>query len=214
MATIIGSFVLALLLQGPANLQVGPDTKVPERSTAAIPKGTRIPVQLLAKLSTKTLKEGDGVYAMTIFPITLNNEIVIPVGSNVQGKVTQVDRPGKVKGKAGLALSFQTIILPSGTNIPLFASLAGSSDAETAGSEGKLKGESSKGADAAKVGTATLGAAGLGRVLGGTRTAGIGAAGGASGGLAAVLLTRGKDLTLDRGATLEIVLDRPLIPTD
>lgn len=212
MLTLVGSLVMALLMQGPANLQVGADKNVPAAPTAEIPKGTHIPIQLLTKISTKTVKEGDGVYGMTIVPITLNNEIVVPVGSNVQGKITQVNQPGRVKGKAGLALSFQTIILPSGTTIPVFASLAGSSDAKTKGNEGKLEGDSSKGADAATVGKVALGGAGIGGIFGGRTGAKTGVTGGAGAGLAAVLLGRGKDLVLDRGATLEIVLDRPLNP--
>jgi type IV secretion system protein VirB10 len=209
MSAIVGSIVMAAMLQGPANLQVTENTKVPEANI--VPKGTTIPIQLLSRISTKTVKEGDGVYGMTIFPITLNNEIVIPVGSSVKGKITEVQRPGRVKGKAGLALSFQTLILPSGSTIPLYASLAGSSDAKT-DSEGKLEGDSSKGDDAATVAKTTSVPAAIGGVAGGRKGAGIGAGGGAAAGLATVLLTRGKDLVLDRGTTLEIVLDRPLEP--
>jgi type IV secretion system protein VirB10 len=40
--------------------------------------------------------------------------------------------------------------------------------------------------------------------------AGIGAVGGAAAGLAAVLVTRGPDLILPKGTTLEMVLDREL----
>src|SRR5689334_2994451 len=109
---MIGSVAMALVLQGPANLQLNPDAKVP--APLAVAKGTTIPVQLLSRISTKTIKEGDNVYTQTIFPITVNNQIVIPVGSSIRGKITRVERPGKVKGKASLALTFQTIILPSG----------------------------------------------------------------------------------------------------
>jgi type IV secretion system protein VirB10 len=41
--------------------------------------------------------------------------------------------------------------------------------------------------------------------------AGIGAAGGAAAGLAGVLLSRGADTVLARGAILEMQLDRPLV---
>jgi len=209
LSSIAGSIVLALMVQGPANLQLSEIAKVPPPNV--IPKGTIIAVQLVAKLSTKTLKEGDGVYAMTIFPITVNNEIVIPVGSNVGGKVTQVQRPGKVKGKAGLALSFQTLILPSGSTIPLYASLRGSSETTTS-AEGKLEGESSKGEDAGTIAKTTAVPAVIGGVVNGQHSARVGAGAGAGVGLATVLLTRGKDIVLDRGSTLEIVLDRPLEP--
>ena len=78
---------------------------------------------MINSISTKTAKDGDGVYARTTFPITVNNKIVIPVGSHVKGKITEVDRPGRVKGKAELTISFQEIILPSGTTLPLYATL-------------------------------------------------------------------------------------------
>jgi len=209
LTSIAGSIVVALLVQGPANLQLSEVKAVPPSNV--IPKGTRIPIQLQSKLTTKTLKEGDGVYGMTVFPITVNNEILIPVGSWIQGKITQVQRPGKVKGKAGLALSFQTLILPSGSNIPLYASLAGTSEAETT-AEGKLKGDSSIGEDAATIAKTTAVPAGIGGIVNGAHGARAGAGLGAGAGLATVLLTRGKDIVLDKGTTLEIVLDRPLEP--
>jgi len=209
---MIGSVAMALVLQGPANLQLNPDTKV--QSPLSVAKGTTIPVELLSRISTKTVKEGDNVYTSTIFPITVNNQIVIPVGSKIRGKITKVQRPGKVKGKAGLALSFQTIILPGGTTLPLFASLAGS-DSASSNEEGKLEGDSSVGDDVGKVATSTAVPAVVGGVANGSgraRGAAIGGAAGAGVGLATVLLTRGKDLVLDRGTTLELTLDRPLEP--
>ena len=208
-SALAGSIVLAVMVQGPANLQLSEIAIVPRPNV--IPKGTVIPIQLLTKISTKTLKEGDGVYGMTVFPVTINNEIIIPVGSNIRGKVTQVQRPGKMKGKAGLALSFQTLILPSGSTIPLFASLAGSSEAVTT-AEGKLQGDSSVGEDATTIAKTTAVPAVIGGVVNGQHSARVGAAAGAGVGLATVLLTRGKDIVLDRGSTLEIVLDRALEP--
>ena len=207
--SIAGSIVMALLVQGPANLQLSEVAHVPPPNV--VPKGTRIPIQLQTKLTTKTLKEGDGVYGMTVFPITVNNEILIPVGSFISGKITQVQRPGKVKGKAGLALSFQTLILPSGSTTPLYASLAGSSEAAST-SEGKLEGDSSVKDDAGTIAKTTAVPAGIGGVVSGAHGARAGAGLGAAAGLATVLLTRGKDIVLDKGTTLEIVLDRPFEP--
>jgi len=209
LSALAGSIVMALMVQGPVNLQLSEIAKLPPPNV--IPKGTVIPIQLLTKISTKTLKEGDGVYGMTVYPITVNNEIIIPVGSWVNGKITQVQRPGKIKGKAGLALSFQTLVLPSGSTIPLYASLAGSSDAVRT-AEGKLEGDSSVGEDATTIAKTTAVPAVIGGVVNGQRGARVGAGAGAGVGLATVLLTRGKDIVLDRGSTLEIVLDRPLEP--
>src|SRR5260370_42576815 len=49
-----------------------------------------------------------------------------------------------------------------------------------------------------------------GRAAGAGKGAGIGAGVGAAAGLAAVLLTRGPELELPRGTTVDVTLDRPL----
>src|SRR4051794_32594368 len=127
------SLILALLLQGtgagPKNLQVAEDAKI--MPPLIVPAGTTIPVALVNSITTKTAKDGDGVYARTTFPVTVNNKIVIPVGTSIKGKITEVNRAGRVKGKADLTISFQMMILPSGLTIPLYASLGGVGEAGT-----------------------------------------------------------------------------------
>jgi hypothetical protein len=203
--------LFALLLQGPKNLQVAEDAKI--MPPLIVPAGTTVPVSLINSISTKTAKDGDGVYARTMYPITVNNKIVIPVGTHVRGKITEVTRPGRVKGKGELTISFQELVLPSGITIPLYATLGSVGGAGTKKGETGIEGESSKGEDAGTVATtaATVG------VLGGVgsrsvKGAGVGAAAGGAIGAATVLLTRGKDVVLQPGTTLEIVLDRPLEP--
>src|SRR5262245_6977247 len=127
---MLGLILMALLLQGPRDVQVDTATLKPP---VKVPKGTVIPVELLNRLSTKNIKEGDNVYAKTIFPITIDNQIVVPVGTNVQGKIQQAQRPGRVKGKASLTLSFQVMILPSGVTLPIYGSLGGSDEGHPEG---------------------------------------------------------------------------------
>ena len=209
---MIQLLVLALLLQdGPKNLQVSDTAKL--KAPLVVPKGTIIPIALINTVSTKTAKDGDTVYARTTFPITVNNEIVIPVGTHVRGKITEAVRPGRVKGKGELSLSFQVLVMPSGMTIDLYATLAGVGDAGTKKGETGIQGESTKGEDAGKVAGGAAGGA-LGGIIHqrSTKTAGVGAAAGGIIGVAGVLLTRGKDLVLGPGTTLEIVLDRPLEP--
>src|SRR4029079_14305855 len=113
----------ALLMQGPRNLQIDADKEL--KPPLVVPTGTTIPVAIINRISTKTAKDGDGVYVRTVFPVTVNNEIVIPAGSHIRGKLTEVHQAGRVKGKAGLSLTFQSLILPSGLTIDLYASLGG-----------------------------------------------------------------------------------------
>ena len=95
---MIAFIVLAALLQqpGPKSLDIDPSKVQP---ALVVPAGTVIPVILTSRVSTKNSKDGDGIYGKTSFPITVNNKIVIREGSYVRGKITEVKRAGRVKGK-------------------------------------------------------------------------------------------------------------------
>lgn len=208
---MIGWLVLAAVLhQGPKSLDVDP-AKV--QATVVVPAGTVIPIRLTSSISTKYAKDGDGVYGVTAFPITVDNKIVIPEGSHVKGKISEIKRPGKVKGKAELTMNFQTLIMPSGVNVAIYTSLRGMGSAGERKGEAGVQGDSSKGQDASTVERTTVEGAAIGAIAGRSASgAGIGGAAGAAVGTAAVLLTRGKDLVLGPGTTFEIVLDRPIEP--
>jgi len=204
---MLALLILSLfLVQGPKKLEMAEDTKI--LPPVIVPAGTVIPISLTGRLSTKTAKDGDGVYAKTAFPITINNQIVIPEGTNVRGRVVEVKKPGMVKGKAELTLSFQTLVLPNGRTLEIYASLGNPGFAGEKKGEATIEGESSKGQDVKD----TVGGAATGGIVGvivGGRTGGaIGAGAGAVGGI----LNRGKDIVIDPGTILEIVLDRPLEP--
>jgi len=209
---MIAWLVLAALLQqqGPKSLDVDPAKVLPP---VVVPAGTVIPITLTSRVSTKNSKDGDGIYGKTSFPVTVDNKIVIPEGSYIRGKITEVKRPGKVKGKPELTLNFQTLVLPNGVTLPIYTSLRGAGGSGERKGEATVQGEGSKGDDAKTVERTTVEGAGIGAI--GSRTvkgAGIGGAVGAGAGAAAVLLTRGQDLVLGPGTTLEIVLDRPVEP--
>jgi type IV secretion system protein VirB10 len=209
---MIGWLVLAALLQqpGPKSIDVDPAKVLPP---IVVPAGTVIPVTLTSSISTKTSRDGDGVYGKTTFPITVDNKIVIPEGSYVRGRISEIKRPGKVKGRGELTLNFQTLVLPSGVTIPIYTSLRGAGDAGERTGEATLHGDSSKTDDARTIERTTVEGAGIGAIAGRTaKGAGIGGAAGAAAGTAAVLLTRGKDLVLGPGTTLEVVLDRSIEP--
>src|SRR5215813_7828121 len=178
---MIAWIVLSVLLQqlGPRNIDVDPARIQPP---VIVPAGTVIPITLTSSVSTRTSRDGDGVYGKTAFPVTIDNKIVIPEGSYVRGKITEVKRPGRVKGKGELTLNFQTLVLPSGVTVPIYTSLGG------AGGAGSRKGE-----DAKTVGTTAATGAIIGGIGGHGKGAGVGGAGGAAVGTAAVLLSRGKD---------------------
>jgi type IV secretion system protein VirB10 len=183
-----------------------------------IETGTRIPLSLINSVSTKGSAEGDRVYLETVFPILANGRIVIPPGSYVAGTITEVKRPGRVKGRGELYLRFDSLTLPNGVTRDFRArvgSLDGQAGDELDRREGKIKSEGNKSGDARNVGEATAAGTSVGVIAGSASGhagmgAGIGAAAGAAAGMLGVLLTRGPDVVLARGTTLEMVLDRPL----
>jgi len=187
-----------------------PENAEPER--LVLPVGTRLALILANTVNTKNSAVGDQVYFETIFPVVLNNRIVIPVGSYVRGQVTHVKRPGRIKGRGELHVRFDEIILPNGYTTPISASLAstGAREGEEVDrEEGTIKADTTKGEDVGTVATTTATGASIGAIAGrNSRGTAIGAAAGAAAGLAAVLLTRGKELELARGTTLDIILDR------
>ena len=183
-----------------------------------IEPGTKVPLTLINSISTKHSAEGDRVYLETVYPIMANGRIVIPPGSYVAGTVTQVKRPGRVKGRGELFLRFDSLTLPNGVTRDFRArmgSMDGASNEEFDRAEGKVKSEGNKGGDARNVGEATAAGASIGVIAGGATGhygmgAGIGAAAGAAAGPMGVLLTRGPDAVLAKGSTIEMVLDRQL----
>jgi len=180
--------------------------------TITLPSGTRVGVILENGISTNSAKPGDSVYFRTSFPITMNNKVVVPVGSYLRGEVTDAKRPGRVKGKGELRIRLNTMILPNGYTVDLNAephSTDGSSGTKT-DSEGKITGPGGKGKDAETIATTTAAGAGIGAIAAGGKGAGIGAGIGGVAGLAAVLLSRGPDAQLPRGSSMDLVLEHDL----
>ncbi|HNY40172.1 MAG TPA: hypothetical protein PKJ41_07245 [Bryobacteraceae bacterium] len=207
----------ALLTPGALAGQEAAKPAVPEAErTYTIDAGTRILLNLLNSVSTKTAAEGDRVYLATGFPVLIGGRVVVPPGSYVAGTVTSVKRAGKVKGRAELYVRFDALTLPNGVTRDFRArpgSLDGSNMGELDRTEGKIKGDSDKVGDATKVGTGVGWGAMAGGVASGAKGLGIGAAAGAAAGLIGVMMTRGPDAMLERGTTLEMVLDRALVYT-
>lgn len=179
---------------------------------AEIPQGSHALLRLVNSVTTRTAREGDYVYLRTATPIVAGGQIVVPADSYVQGVVSHATRSGRVTGHAELGIRIETLTLASGKVVQIAPHLA---TAEAEGTSQKVNDEhqieqgSSVGTDAARV--ATLG--GTGAAVGGLadrswKAAGIGGGAGAAVGLASVLLTRGREVELRQGSTIDVVFDR------
>jgi len=168
-----------------------------------IPRDSILVVELQSSLSSDSTQIGDRFEARVVEPGEF-------AGAIVEGRVTCVKRPGKVKGNAELQLSFESIRTADNRSASMRADVIdvvdmGNRDgAGTVDSEGGVKGRDSTRDDVSRVGAATGIGAVIGAIFGGGKGAAIGAAVGGSMGTAGVLTQRGKDVRLERGQRLRI----------
>ena len=86
---------------------------------AYIPKGTIIDVELLEELSSKKNHVDDDVKLKTLDNIIINDVIVVPAGTLVEGKVTKCTSSG-LFGRAGkLEFTINSVRSINGVDIPL-----------------------------------------------------------------------------------------------
>jgi type IV secretion system protein VirB10 len=217
--SIRAASIWVLLLGGIAAAQttLAPNSAAPavesEKPMLTIPAGTRVPLTLKQAISTKTARDGDPVYAETAFPFVVNERVVIPAGTYIQGRITRVQRGGHVKGRAELLVHFTSMIYPSGYTVMLGGSVENTPGTEKTSmkdSEGTIRQDS----DAARKAREAAGAATTGAVIGaitnGGKGAGIGAGIGGVAGLAIGMLSRGADVRLEPGTSIEMEIQREL----
>jgi type IV secretion system protein VirB10 len=221
----VGALAFVLGLTAQEGKPVEATTPAPQAAAAGgqpgyiVERGTRVPLSLINSVSTKHASPGDRVYLETVFPILVNGRIVIPPGSWVAGTVTDVKRPGRVKGRGELYVRFDSLTLPNGTTRDFRArigALDGRASETLDKEEGKIRSEGNKSGDARTAAEAAAAGAGIGVIAGSAAGrpgmgALVGSGIGAAAGLVGVLLSRGPDAVLARGETLDMVLDRDLM---
>jgi hypothetical protein len=161
-----------------------------------VPAGTKISVRLAETVGSATSKAGDAVEATLADPVTIGGVQVLPAGSPVRGEVTGAQPSGKVKGRASLAMTFDTVTA-GGESYPLDARFS-------------VVAPSTKNRDIDKVAIPAAGGAIIGAIVGGGKGAAVGAAVGGGAGTAAVLMTKGKDVELAKGTEVSVTTARAI----
>lgn len=183
-----------------------------------IPAGTKVLLSLKSGINTKTAKPGDGVYLVSSFPVVIDGHVLIPDGAYVQGVIDRVKRPGRVKGRAEINMHFTSIIFPNGQVVPIpgmVNSLPGSDGPKVTGDEGTVQQASTTGHDVGTVAKgAGIGAEGgvIGGAVSGNPVAGLayGSLAGAATAAVYTLLSRGPDISIPAGSSVEMILQRPM----
>jgi len=219
MRVIIGMFLVSGLAVAQANSampSVPPAAAATEAAQLTIPSGTKVPLALKQSISTKNAREGDAVYAVTTFPVVINDRIVIPAGTYVQGRISSVKRGGHIKGRAEVLMHFSTLIYPSGYTVVLpgaIENVPGAEKTSMKDEEGTIRQDSQTGEKAKTVATAAGTGAVIGGLSNGVKGGLIGAGIGGGIGTAIGLFSRGNDVRLEAGTTLEMVIQRE-VPLD
>jgi hypothetical protein len=178
-----------------------------------IPAGRHLLLRIMNAINTRTAQEGDMVYLQTETPVAIDNRVVVPTGAYVQGVVTRSKRGGRVSGTAELGIRLETLTLHDGRSFkfaPLLSSVeAGNTSQRVDRKEDLVRQGPEKGKDVARVAIfAGSGAAIGGMVDNSWSGAGIGGGIGSAVGLATVLATRGSDVLLRAGSSIDVVFDR------
>jgi hypothetical protein len=164
-----------------------------------LPAGTQLAVVLDSAVSSSASHTEDRVEAHLARAVSVQGELAVPDGSLVSGIVTDATRSAKVKGRAHVALRFNTLIPRGGTEHYTIATTAVGRTAQT-----------TKQKDAITIGAPALGGAIIGGLFGGKKGAAIGTAAGGGAGTGVVLSTRGKEVSLPIGTALTLRLTEPL----
>jgi hypothetical protein len=176
------------------------EKRAPRFEDHQVPAGMTLALELRTSIDTDRTRVEDEVRARLTRAIVVNDVEVVPAGASVHGIVTEVERSGRVKGLARVAMRFSVIEHPE-TN----------SHATIRTSPIVYEAEPTKKKDAAKIGGAAAGGAIIGAIVGGGDGAAKGAAIGGAAGTGVVLSTRGAEVRLPAGTALSAHLISPFV---
>ncbi|HEY0429153.1 MAG TPA: hypothetical protein VGC76_15340 [Pyrinomonadaceae bacterium] len=177
-------------------------TPVYDAQALSIPTDTELIVELLDDINTERNREGDKFTAKVISPYELS-------GAIIEGRVSKIQKPGRIKRRAQVLLSFDRIVMQenrwSNFNAILTEVLPTKGDnVKTVDTEGTAVGKNSYKDDAIKVGASTGTGIVIGAIAGGPVGAAVGAGVGAAFGVGAVVVERGKHIRLNKNQQLRI----------
>jgi hypothetical protein len=162
-----------------------------------LPAGTTLRLRLQSAIASDSSRVEDAVRAELTEAVSADGATVLPAGTAVVGNVTDVERSGRVKGRARLAYRFNSLTHGGERYDVVTAPLS-------------HEAEATKGEDATKIAVGAGAGAVVGALLGGGDGAAKGAAIGGAGGTGVVLATRGEEVRLGPGAAVTTRLTAPL----
>ncbi|MEO8737658.1 MAG: hypothetical protein ABI380_14105 [Edaphobacter sp.] len=194
-----------------AAMDAGIVTSVPERK-GEIREGTLLKARIGEALSTTSTMEGSPFTASLTEPVEKDGRVILPIGSTIEGNITEVHSGRRISGRAALHLEVRNVTLPDGTQYVIHAQLIDSDqyDHSNVNSEGTLVRRDHPKETLAAMSVATGGAAAAGAMMGGGVGALVGAGVGA--GVSTVIwLKQDRQEALPKDSLLVFSLTAPMI---
>ena len=185
-------------------------TTTPPVRHYTVPADTVIRVRMDSELNSKTARVGDRFSASVTEPVYggASGVDVIPVGSKVWGRVTQVRRAGR-RTPGHITVAFNTVELPTRARYAINGSLSSlQADDVNADNEGTVQGRGNRKRDAVFIGGGAATGALIGAIAGGGKGAAIGAIVGGGLGTGARVYEREQDAEVKSGTEFGVILNR------
>jgi len=182
----------------PSSLAPAPPAQDPaaQYGEITIPAGQSILVRMIDGVDSSRNKVGDVFHASLETDLYINNTFVARKGTDIYGRLANVQEAGKLSGSAELQLELMRIVI-DGHDYPLVSS------------DYSVKGQG-RGADTAKkVGGGAVFGAIIGAIAGGGRGAAIGAGAGSAAGAGVQVFTKGEKVKVPSETLLEFRLQQP-----
>jgi hypothetical protein len=166
-----------------------PPQPPPPPQPVTIPSGTQLSVRLNDTLDSEKNQVGDTFHGSLSAPIVIDGKTAIPAGSDVVGRVANVQSAGRFAGSSLLTLELSSLTI-NGKTYNL--------QTNQWSRQGNGKGKNT----ATKIGVGTAAGAILGGLIGGGKGAAIGAASGAGAGTGVAAAKKGQQIKLNPEAVL------------
>jgi hypothetical protein len=174
-----------------------PPRPPPQPKRVEIPAGTSVRAQMIDGVDSSVNHAGEMFHASLASPITVDDQIVVPAGTDVYVKLVNAKSAGHMTGQSTLALELVRLEFQGKSY-----ALASNEYTQTGSSRGKRTAETVGGG-------AVLGTL-LGAVIGGGKGAAIGAAAGAGAGGAVQGATKGQQVKIPSETKVDFSLEQPV----
>jgi hypothetical protein len=163
-----------------------------------VPAGKALPIRITQTLDSATTQEGETFSGVVASNVRVNNQVVIPQGTPVTGRVTAAHEAAHYKGSSLLSVEL--------TGINVRGQRIGITTAAYS-KQGKGRGKNT----AIKAGGGAGGGALIGGLIGGGKGAGIGALVGGGAGLVANGVTRGEQVQITSETLINFALGNSIV---